>query len=97
MTFSLDCLPFVEHFNWLELPTGFSLTDDDDPVQRPESLDVTFSVEQDKDYGEEALVLKIYVDWSSPFDSKYHLAIFHLIMYKFEIISLEKKKIIIVF
>ncbi|KAK3736240.1 hypothetical protein RRG08_066800 [Elysia crispata] len=63
-----DCLPFVEHFNRLELPTGFSLTDDDDPVQRPESLDVTFSFEQDKDNGNEALVLRIYVDWSSPFD-----------------------------
>ncbi|KAK3763704.1 hypothetical protein RRG08_065317 [Elysia crispata] len=63
-----DCLPFVEHFNWLELPTGFSLTDDDDPVQRPESLDVTFSFEQHKDNGKEALVLRYYVDWSSPLD-----------------------------
>ncbi|KAK3700622.1 hypothetical protein RRG08_032423 [Elysia crispata] len=62
-----DCRPFLEHFSRSDLPDGFSLTDEDDSVQRPESLDLRFLVEQDKHKGKEYIMPAAYVNWISPF------------------------------
>ncbi|KAK3700618.1 hypothetical protein RRG08_032419 [Elysia crispata] len=61
-----DCRPFLEHFSRSDLPDGFFLTDDDDSVQRPESLDLTFSMEQVNQKGSKSAVPAVRVHWSPP-------------------------------
>ncbi|KAK3801303.1 hypothetical protein RRG08_067106 [Elysia crispata] len=61
-----DCTPFLKHFNRSDLPAGFPLSDEDDPVQRPESLDLTPTMNQKHRNGAEYFVPAAYVNWSSP-------------------------------
>ena len=70
MTFSSDCRPFLKHFNRSDLPAGFPLSDDDDSVQRPESVDLTSAMNQYHHDGAEYFVPAAYVNWNSPVASE---------------------------
>ncbi|KAK3750040.1 hypothetical protein RRG08_027363 [Elysia crispata] len=63
-----DCKPFLKHFNWLDLPAGFSLTDDDFPVKRPASLDLTPFLTKYHSY-KAYFGPSVYINWSSSLDN----------------------------
>ena len=56
------------------MPDGFSLTDDDDSVQKPESLDLRFLMEQVNHEGIEYVIPAVYVNWISSFVSEYYIS-----------------------
>ncbi|RUS81270.1 hypothetical protein EGW08_010974 [Elysia chlorotica] len=63
---SPDCRPFLQRFNRSDLPEGFSLTDDDDSVQKPESLMLTPKMTEFVSGQTEYLYPGTLVDWTSP-------------------------------
>ncbi|RUS78953.1 hypothetical protein EGW08_013294, partial [Elysia chlorotica] len=64
-----DCQPFLRQFNRSDLPKGFSLTDDDDSVEKPETL--TLSLRQTiHRYDEiEYVIPAVLFDWRAPVSS----------------------------
>lgn len=62
------CTPYADSFSWANLPADFAMTEQDEPISRPESISLTSKMSEyySQSTNEHFLIPGVVIEWTSP-------------------------------